>query len=115
MQTLIIPVEGEPRWEDPEEINYPYLKNAVGGYFEVIGFQEKPVNMYLNEEGKLEGLPKNRLATLFARNFTGIGLGDYIAGDAVLVGPTDEEGYDIGIDPETRKWIEEWIGKWQHG
>lgn len=57
------------------------LQDAVGGSIETVGstFGEAVI-IIINEEGKLEGLQLNRVATSFAV----IRSWDYIAGDAVF-------------------------------
>ena len=53
---------------------------------------------YLNEEGKLLGLPHNPAAEAFMRTYGWEGLpGDHIVGPVMFVGPTDEEGDDTSF------------------
>ena len=57
------------------------LQDAVGGSIETVGSTlGEAVIIIINEEGKLEGLQLNRVATSFAV----IRSWDYIAGDAVF-------------------------------
>lgn len=106
MQTLIIPADGsEVRWEDPDKIDLKYLQGKVGGYVEAIGVGNE-INMYLNEEGKMEGLAPNRLATRLAKKYAGISMLDYIVGDVVLCGGPDDEGYDTGLSSRAKAWLE---------
>lgn len=48
--------------------------------------------MYLNEEGKLSGLPVNVTATALTRDL--LPAYDVIVGDVILLGPPDDEGND---------------------
>ena len=106
MQVLIIPAEGEPRWEDPEKIDLDYLKDKVGGWVEAIGVGHE-ITMYLHEEGKfIRDHVRNELATRLAKKYAGIALTDYIAGDAVLVGAPDDEGDDTGLTSRAKAWLE---------
>lgn len=112
MKTVaIIPAdEAEPiRFDEVEgRIDLDYLQKQVGGYIEAVGIDRMaplpPFSMYLNEEGKLEGLPLNRRATLLARGT--IGRNDYIAGTAVLCGPVDDDGYDTGLTAGQIQYLE---------
>lgn len=70
------------------------LQTAVGGWLEFVWLSgagvPSEVGMYLNEEGKLLGLPINHLATKF------YGCGDCIAGDAVVCGVRGD-GCSVGL------------------
>jgi len=106
MQTLIIPADGsEVRWEDPEKIDLDYLSEKVGGYIEAVSIGED-ITMYLHEEGKIMGLPRNERATRLAKKYGRISLMDYIVGNVVMVGGVDEEGYDTGLSQTSKGWLE---------
>ena len=78
---------------------YEDINKAVGGYIEAVNFGDKKYFCYINEEGKLLGLPENNLATqLWYDSGQTILLGDYIAGDAIFFGGIDKEGDDVDID-----------------
>ena len=55
------------------------LQEFVGGYIEVIPAYKKGYILVINEEGKLEGLPRNGRAT----DLADITLWDCIVGDAL--------------------------------
>lgn len=75
---------------------YDVIKDGVGGWIEHVGLPDEGLSMYVNEEGKLEGLPINLLATdLFADQYPY--LDDVIVGNAVFVGEPDDEGNDEGL------------------
>jgi hypothetical protein len=82
---------------DSEEGSYNILSNAVDGYIEAIRFTET-LNMYINEEGKLNGLMVNPMATAIFQ--TRYGKVDIIVGNAVLTGGVDEDGEDMGLSDE---------------
>jgi hypothetical protein len=82
---------------DSEEGSYNILSNAVDGYIEAIRFTET-LNMYINEEGKLNGLMVNSMATAIFQ--TRYGKVDIIVGNAVLTGGVDEDGEDMGLSDE---------------
>lgn len=86
---LIISTDGQVRAVDTLP-NLAALQKVVGGYLECLTLRENPnVHMYLNEEGKLDGLPGNRLATELAEHYIpGFASHDIICGDVVLLGST---------------------------
>jgi hypothetical protein len=104
MKVAVIPADtAEPvRVEDPERINLDYLQKVTGGYVETIPVpydtKGEQLAMYLNEEGKLEGLPYNPRATSLVRDV--IQGSDFIAGNVVVCGPADDNGYDTGLTDE---------------
>lgn len=74
------------------------LQSAVGGLIEVATLQSG-YTMFMNEEGKIHELPVNIKATeIWLANFPNFP--DVIMGDVVLAGGTDEEGEQLGLDPE---------------
>jgi hypothetical protein len=112
MKVVVIPadVKQEMRAEEVERIDYDFLSKQVGGMIEVVSFQDDQASIYLNEEGKLEELPGNRRATYLAKRHGAISMLDYIAGDAVVVGPVDDEGNETGLEQEQIDAILEEIG-----
>jgi hypothetical protein len=72
------------------------LQGFVGGYIEHVGHPDADLHLWVNEEGKNNGLPPNRVATVIFRCwFYPDGAvpaieQDWIAGDALLT--TDAEG-----------------------
>ena len=100
MKVVIIPADAElPIRVDEVEprIDLDFLQKQVDGYIEPIDFtlEAKEVTMYVNEEGKLQGLPYNARATFLAAD--SIMDFDYVAGDVVIVGPVDDEGEDTSL------------------
>jgi len=57
---------------------------------------------YVNEEGKLQGLRKNGVATALAHAHNAIYGDDWIAGNMIIVGNPDDEGETMSLEPE---WI----------
>jgi hypothetical protein len=81
------------------------LQSAVGGLIEVATLQSG-YTMFINEEGKLHELPINEKATeIWLANFPNFP--DVILGDIVLAGGTDEEGEQLGLDPDYAKHLVE--------
>lgn len=103
MKVAVIPADKEApvRVEEVETINLAYLQKQVGGYIEVIDVNaedEPELSMYLNEEGKLAGLPYNARASYLAQD--SIMPFDVIVGDVVMTGGVDEEGESTGLTEE---------------
>jgi hypothetical protein len=113
MKVAVVPADSllPIRVEEVEKINLDFLQQQVGGYIEVIDLSwpnwDKPVNsasnpedepevsMWLNEEGKLNGLPFNPRASYLAQDV--ISPFDVIVGDVVLTGGVDDEGDSTGL------------------
>lgn len=57
---------------------------------------------YVDEDGKIKGLPYNPVATEFAHRLTWAGLtfGDFLVGPLVIVGGPDRDGNDTDLPPE---------------
>ena len=78
------------------EINgYDELKSQLdGGWIEGLRLSDDCF-AYIDEEGKMKGLPFNAVATeLCGRLQTGLGQGDFISGTMIVVGAPDENGDD---------------------
>lgn len=69
------------------------MQTAVGGFIQ--GLQLKGgdgTHVYINDEGKLQGLPVNVAATRFMHHYSLIAPDDFIAGDMVVLGSDGEGG-----------------------
>lgn len=84
--------------EFTRETEYQMLSDAVGGYIERVPLPNLGVDMWVNEEGKINCLEYNLNATLLWIDSWGDT--DWTAGDAVLTGGADEEGYVMGLPDE---------------
>lgn len=101
MYAIQIKAEGEAGIVDyPADSSYEFLRDSVHGYIECLDFEYRGVQatLWLNEEGKLVGLPYNPVATQYVRSI--IMPHDYIVGDVVLTGLPDEEGNTTGLTIE---------------
>lgn len=70
------------------------LQRIVGGYIEAIPSADS-VTIWVNEEGKLQGLQENILAEQFYKPFDRYGClkaGDWIAGNVVITGKASPSG-----------------------
>lgn len=76
---------------------YDDINKALGGYIEAVRFGRFGT-AYVNEEGKLLGLPRNEIATQLCFRFNvGLALDDFIVGDFVIFGPENEDGEDTDV------------------
>lgn len=68
---------------------------AVGGFIEAVYTAEagQEVVAFINELGKLEGLPENKRATSFLQGR--LRHNDYIAGDAIVFGVDFDAGLEL--------------------
>jgi hypothetical protein len=82
---------------DAKEGSLQTLQTAVDGLIEAVDIN-KNLTLWLNEEGKLLGLPMNSVGTAMYRRATEIT--DTIVGNIVLTGGVDDEGDTIGLTEE---------------
>lgn len=69
----------------------------VGGWIELVALSE--CSIYINEEGKLDGLPFNPRATQLAQTLGWVAH-DVLVGPAVFMGPVDNFGEDTDVTRE---------------
>lgn len=90
MKGILITTDGECSICEP--CDYDHLSKMVGGWIECVSLKDHG-DMFINEEGKLLGLPINDVATSVANKFGNFDrFFDLIVGNAVVVGPVDIEG-----------------------
>lgn len=85
---LVIEVGEEPYVRDfgtPPEASR--IREVIGGWLEAVAMPNGCF-MYVNEEGKLHGLPQNPRADALVREY--LRPDDYIVGNAVIFGPPDD-------------------------
>ena len=107
MKAAIIPADDrEPvRFEEIAGDVTDY-QAIVGGDFQVLTLRRYAMSMYLNENGKLEGLPVNRRATVLAGWADAVRPGDLIPGDVLILGPIDDAGNDTGLHAPQEAWLD---------
>jgi hypothetical protein len=100
-KVLVIKPQGEVSIEKlgPEEGDYTFFSEAVGGYFQRVPLGNYTQNMWVNEEGKLIGLPHNPLAQKLWDKEHGRGT-DYVVGTVVITGDDTDEGTVKGLSEE---------------
>lgn len=88
--------------EEPEVVEffdafetYEKIHTLLEGWIEHISLPSINADMWVNESGKLIGLPNNPLATTLWENQ--YGATDIIVGNAVITGRVDEEGETKGL------------------
>lgn len=86
----------------PREGGLGTLQSAVGGLVECVSFPD--YEMWLNEEGKLIGLPVNEAATAIWE--IEYGNTDVIKGNVLMTGVADEEGYSTELSDSALLTIE---------
>ena len=80
--------------------SYDLIRSTVGGYFQVLPIETPSgaVDLWVNEEGKLDGLEQNPTATaLWVQCY---GLTDYCVGDVILTCGVNREGETTGLTSE---------------
>lgn len=91
------------------------LQSLVGGYIEFVSLPDFGLEMVVNEEGKMNGLPLNLPATMYWNRQYDKTL-DYIVGDVVLLSNTTTENGDpagltetqiAGIIHRVEAWLED--------
>lgn len=88
---------------DAEQGSLKVLQDAVDGWVQVVDLAPT-LSIWVNEEGKMNGLPYNGIATAIYQDR--FGAVDIIVGNAVLTGGTDDEGDTIGLTDEQVARIE---------
>jgi hypothetical protein len=96
-KVILIPVKGAPEVVEltQEFVDYDTISNGVEGWIESVSLEDN-LNLWVNEEGKVNSLPYNNLATVLWEAY--YGFTDVIMGPAVVTGGADEEGETLGLD-----------------
>ena len=100
INSVVIPADdSEPlRYHQIRASNLDQYRDAVSGNLEVVSLLRPSSSLYCNEEGKLLGLcPNGRATMLLWTHFPALRFRDYIAGDALLTGPVDPDGWDTDL------------------
>ena len=100
MKAVIVKTTGEKSVvEFDNSTAYKTLSGAVGGYIECVHLPETlDLDLWVNEEGKLDGLVFNLFGTyLWVENY---GKTDVIVGDVIFTSGTDNEGHTLGLSDE---------------
>lgn len=96
MKALVLTTHNtvEIEQDNEEFVSYATLSRAVGGFIEAVNLPNG-LTLWVNEEGKLDGLPVNEYATrLFVSAFGAV---DVIVGNAIVTGGADDDGETLGL------------------
>lgn len=97
-RALLIPADLDAPASFVEVHDLSDLQRFVGGYIESAPLDTPDVTLWINEEGKIHGLPRNERADRWWKvSVEGTVPGDYIAGDAVLAGYDPRTGDPMDI------------------
>jgi hypothetical protein len=100
VKALFIPVSGPARIEEVERNDLRSMQDLVGGYLEAVWLPGAGrAHLYVNEEGKLNGLPMNVVANTLWHRLTGPS-GDVLVGDALVLG-----GTAAGNEADCPQWV----------
>ncbi|ODR25790.1 DUF3846 domain-containing protein [Mycolicibacterium porcinum] len=85
-----------------EQRDLKALQGFVGGWIQIVEGTNPDLSFVFNEEGKHEGLPLNRRATLMLWTYNSAFRDqDVLVGDVVIIGPPDERtGETTGVPDE---------------
>jgi len=102
MKAVVVPVSGEITIQDLNTLQD--IKGALdGGWLEALRLKDDAV-AYIDEEGKLKGLPVNprtmALAYSLNPNWT-----DFLVGPMVIFGTLNEQGQHDGDEHDVPQWV----------
>jgi hypothetical protein len=93
MKGLVLRTTGETELIDVNGLST--MQGVVGGYIEHVSLPNGG-SMYVNEEGKIKGLPINESATFLAE----VDPHDVIVGDVLIMGDVNDEGDHLDISDD---------------
>ncbi len=100
---LVIPADEEQplRLDHLDAADLSGFQRLVEGHIEAVLLSRPDATLYVNEDGKNNGLELNERATAIAwLHNSGIRFHDVIVGDTVIVGSPDPDGNDVSAPPE---------------
>lgn len=95
MKAILIPTDTEPTLIEVDG-ELSAIQEKVGGWIEHVQLDKN--SAYINEEGKLHGLPYNAVATELAHRYRSIFPDDFIVGPMVVFGATSYGGDITDVD-----------------
>ena len=102
IQTIVIHPDGVIE-EKAMEQGCKALQDAVGGWIEATYSKSGDTTLWINEEGKPNGLLVNLVATALWWNLNPVFRGqDVLVGPVVVTGGVDEEGYTLSVGFEAK-------------
>jgi hypothetical protein len=85
------------------------LQQGVGGLVQAVDLSER-LTLWLNEEGKVLGQAHNPYGQFFWDKLFGVHT-DYIVGDVVISGGTDEDGNTLGLTEQQVEWVTYFVNR----
>ena len=113
-KTITLDVDGTVRVEEYE--GCPDIYRIIGrgcSTFQSLPFATLKCDVFIDEEGKMDGQPVNVPATDFLRAAHGISPYDYITGKIMFVGLPDSEGGATDVDPRLEATIRGFAAKYE--
>jgi hypothetical protein len=107
VQVVFLGDDSTTKVEALPELSLDYLQTAVKGWVQAVDLQGAfaGITIWVNEEGKFdESLALNTGATFIWEQSFGYGT-DFIKGNAVFTGGTDDEGDTLGLSPEQQSLV----------
>jgi hypothetical protein len=105
MTTLALQITTNGEVRELDSIELETLQKAVGGWVQAIGLRPD-LTMWMNEEGKMNGLSHNPVGQSLWDNVYGKET-DYIVGDVVFTGGTDDDGETLPLGDDLVKRLRE--------
>lgn len=93
LKVIIIPTDAAPAVAEIESTLQAF-QTVVGGFIEAVPLPDGST-LWLNEEGKIDGLPFNERATVLTRGI--LGPTDMVVGNVFITGPLDDEGDNTSV------------------
>jgi hypothetical protein len=106
-KALVVSTAGIITEVDLDNDSLKTLQTAVGGWIQAVDLNPT-VTVWMNEEGKFNGMELNPYATLIWGAAFGHGT-DVIMGTAVFTGGTDENGETLAIGEIEEKAVREMV------
>ena len=99
MKAILVTTEQEIKLLD-QDFDLSVIQSYLGGLIEAVSFGSHNSHFfaYINEEGKLIGLPENKIATsVWYNSGERVMIGDYLAGNVLFFGQIDDEGDETDV------------------
>jgi hypothetical protein len=105
MRAVVVAGPTADDWHDGEiDGSLSGLQSIVGGHIEALPIDSDRATVFLNEEGKLIGLPATALWTTASGEVL-----DGLAGHLVILGPVDEEGDTLPLTDEALAYARQFV------
>jgi hypothetical protein len=89
MTMILLKANGTVERTEPETVTLEDVQKGVGGYIEGVPYfdvyEGEQCQAWCDEEGKIKSYPMNEDATKLWYQLLGVGGGDYLVGDIVIL------------------------------